>query len=114
MPKYVNQDEEPKGLSTKQIALIGVVVVVQILFIVAIFFGDDEKEEIQQPPAQTAEQVKPSQKIPVEIPQINNLNVPQQITVEIPQIITLGNSKLALIFLQANTKSRQTVTVIMQ
>ena len=46
MPKYVNQDEEPKGLSTKQIALIGVVVVVQILFIVAIFFGDDEKEEV--------------------------------------------------------------------
>ena len=67
MPKYVNQDEEPKGLSTKQIALIGVVVVVQILFIVAIFFGDDEKEEVQPPPAQT--QVKIPVQTPAEIPQ---------------------------------------------
>ena len=91
MPKYVNQDEEPKGLSTKQLALIGVVIVVQILFVVAIFFGDDEKEEIQPTPATTAEQVKPSQKITVEIPQINNLDELQKITVEIPQINNLSD-----------------------
>ena len=61
MPKYVNQDEETKGLSKKQIAFIGVVLVVQILFIVSIFFGDKEKEEVQPPIVQTTEQVQNSQ-----------------------------------------------------
>ena len=64
MPKYIKEDEEPKGLSSKQLAIIGVVIVVQILFIVAIFFGDKEEEKA---PEKVPEQVQ----VTVEIPQIN-------------------------------------------
>lgn len=68
MPKYVKPDEEPKWLTKKQIAFIGVVLAVQIFFIVAIFFGDNEKEEVQPPIVQTTGQVQTQPQVTVETP----------------------------------------------